>query len=239
MGMTRFFGCVALAIAPLAAPVAGAGVAVAQPADLRARADAILNTAYPADAPGAAVIIMRQGRVIYSGGRGLADVGTHRRITPDTVFRLGSLTKQFTAAVILQLVAERRISLDDPISRFFPDYPQPGARATVRQLLNHTSGIQSYTGIPGFMAGEGPARAHSTAEMIALFRNLPSPTPPGQAWAYNNSGYVMLGAIIEQATGKPWHRVVAERITRPLGLSTIGYGVERESGPAMARGYSE
>src|SRR5690242_9344618 len=157
MKVSRFFTCVALAVAPVVAPVAGAGVAVAQPADLRARADAILNAAYPADGPGAAVIIMQRGRVIYRGGRGLADIGAHRRITADTVFRLGSLTKQFTAAVILQLVAEGRISLDDPISRFFPDYPQPGARATVRQLLNHTSGIQSYTGIPGWMAGEEPA----------------------------------------------------------------------------------
>ena len=239
MRLSRFFGGVALAVAPVVAPVAGAGIAIAQPAALRARADAILNAAYPADGPGAAVIIMRQGRVIYSGGRGLADTGTQRRITPDTVFRLGSLTKQFTAAVVLQLVAEGRLSLDDPISKFFPDYPQPGARATVRQLLNHTSGIQSYTGIPGFMAGPGPAQAHTTAEMIALFRDRPSVTPPGQAWAYNNSGYVMLGAIIEHVTGKPWHQVVAERITGPLGLRSIGYGVDRESGAAMARGYTE
>ena len=237
--MSRFLAGVALIAAPVVARVAGAGMAVAQPADFRVRADAILDAAYPADGPGAAVIVMRRGRVIYSAGRGLADAGAHRRITPDTVFRLGSLTKQFTAAVILQLVAEGRISLDDPIARFFPDYPRPGATATVRQLLNHTSGIQSYTAIPGWMAGEGPARAHSTAEMIALFRDLPSPTPPGQVWAYNNSGYVMLGAIIEQVTGKAWHQVVAERITRPLGLTTIGYGVERESGPAMAHGYTD
>jgi CubicO group peptidase (beta-lactamase class C family) len=141
--------------------------------------------------------------------------------------------------VVLQLVAEGRISLDDPISRFFPDYPQPGAAATVRQLLNHTSGIQSYTDIPGWMTEANTARAYTTAEMIAIFRDRPSPTPPGQAWAYNNSGYVMLGAIIEHVTGKPWYQAVAERITRPLGLRSIGYGVERETLPAMARGYSE
>lgn len=239
MRMSGLFGCTALAVAPLVVPVAGAGVAIAQPADLQARADAILNGSYPADGPGAAVIIMRRGQVIYRGGRGLADIGTHRPITPATVFRLGSLTKQFTAAVILQLVAEGRLSLEDPISKFFPDYPRPGATATVRQLLNHTSGIQSYTDIPGFMTEANTNRAHSTAEMIALFRDLPSPTPPGQAWAYNNSGYVMLGAIIERVTGKSWHQAVAERITGPLGLRTIGYGVDREGGAAMAHGYSE
>jgi CubicO group peptidase (beta-lactamase class C family) len=228
---------VALAAAPLALPVAGAGVAVAQPADFRARADAILQAAYPADGPGATVIVTRRGRVIYSASRGMADIEGRRPLRADSVFRLGSLTKQFTAAIILQLVQEGRISLDDPVSRFFPDYPQPGAAATVRQLLNHTSGIQSYTAIPGFMGGDGPARAHTTAEMIALFRDRPSPTPPGQVWAYNNSGYVLLGAIIEQVSGKPWHRVLAERITGPLGLRSIGYGVERESLPAMAHGY--
>jgi CubicO group peptidase (beta-lactamase class C family) len=238
MRLTRVLGCVALAAAPLAAPVAGSGTAIAQPADFRARADAILQAAYPADGPGAAVVVMRGGRVIYSAGRGLADVDAHRAITPETVFRLGSLTKQFTAAVVLQLVAEGRISLDDPISRFFPDYPQPGARATVRQLLNHTSGIQSYTGIPGWMTEANTNRAYTTAQMIAVFRDRPSPTPPGQAWAYNNSGYVMLGAIIEHVTGKPWHQAVAERITGPLGLTTIGYGVEREGRPGMAHGYT-
>jgi D-alanyl-D-alanine carboxypeptidase len=231
---TRVFGIAAFAAAAFAGPAAAA----APPADLRARADAIVAAAYPADGPGAAVIITRGGETLYRAGRGLADVEARRAIAPQTVFRLGSITKQFTAAVILQLVQEGRISLDDPLSRFLTDYPQPGASATVRQLLNHMSGIQSYTGIPGWMVEANTSRAYTTAEMIALFRDLPSPTPPGQAWAYNNSGYVLLGAIIERVTGKAWHQAVAERITGPLGLRTIGYGVDRESGPTMARGYT-
>ncbi|HVQ10131.1 MAG TPA: serine hydrolase domain-containing protein [Allosphingosinicella sp.] len=226
-----FFAAAAVSVATLAA--------AAPPADLRARADAIVAAAFPADGPGGAVIISRGGETIYRAGRGLADVEARRPATPDSVFRLGSLTKQFTAAVVLQLVQEGRIALDDPVSRFFPDYPQPGAAATVRQLLNHTSGIQSYTGIPGWMVEENTNRPYTTAEMIALFRDRPSPTPPGQAWAYNNSGYVLLGAIVEKVTGRPWHRAVAERIAGPLHLATIGYGVDRESGPAMARGYTQ
>ena len=232
-------------VALLATSVAGAGAAstqpavqAAQPADFSTRADAILAAAYPADGPGAAAIVTRGGRVVYAGGRGLADVEGQRPITADTVFRLGSITKQFTAAVILQLVAEGRISLDDPLTRFLPDYPQPGGAATIRQLLNHTSGIQSYTGIPGWMAGDNPARAHTTAEMVGIFRDLPAPSRPGEAWAYNNSGYVLLGAVIEAVTGRPWHQAVDERIARPLGLSTIRYGVDGESAPAMARGYT-
>lgn len=222
----------------VAAAIHGAAAAT-PPADLRAQADAIVESAFPADGPGGAVIITRGGETLYTSARGLADVAARRPITPDTVFRLGSITKQFTAAIVLQLVHEGRISLDDPLSRFFPDYPQPGASATVRQLLNHTSGIQSYTGIPGWMTEENTNRPYTTAAMIALFRDLPSPTQPGQAWAYNNSGYVLLGAIIETVTGKPWHVAVAERIAGPLRLRTIGYGVDRESGEAMARGYTQ
>lgn len=234
MFSTKVFG-----VAAFVAASVGGSAAAAPPADLEARADAIVEAAYPADGPGAAVIITQGGRTIYARGRGLADVEARTPITPDNVFRLGSITKQFTAVVILQLVQEGRISLDDPLSRFIPDYPQPGASATVRQLLNHTSGIQSYTGIPGWMAGDNPARARTTDEMIAEFRDRPPPNRPGQVWAYNNSGYVLLGAIIERVTGTPWHQAIEERIARPLGLTTIGYGAEREDRPGMARGYTE
>jgi len=169
-----------IGLAVLAAAFTG-GAAAAEPApDLRARAQAILDGSYPADGPGAAVIVTRHGETIYSAGRGLADVEAHRPITPDTVFRMGSITKQFTASVILQLVQEGRISLDDPLSRFLPDYPQPGASATVRQLLNHTSGVQSYTGIRGWMVEANTNRPFTTEQMIAEFRDLPSPTRPGR-----------------------------------------------------------
>lgn len=207
-----------------------AAVAAPASADLEARADAILDATYSADRPGAAVVIMRGGRVIYAAGRGLADIEARRPIKPDSVFRLGSITKQFTAAAILQLVENRRISLDDPVSRFFPDYPQPGASATVRQLLNHTSGIQSYTAIPGWMTEAHTDRVYTTAQMIAVFRDLPSRAPPGEEWAYNNSGYVLLAAIIEQVSGKPWYQVI-EQMTGRLGIRTIRYG----SDPAAER----
>jgi len=217
-----------------AAPAAAAPI----PADFAARADAYLESAFPADSPGAAVIVTQNGRTVYARGRGLADVEAGRPIGPDTVFRLASITKQFTAAVILQLADEGRLSLDDPLSRFLPDYPQPGAGATVRQLLNHTSGIQSYTGIPGWMTEANTNRAYTTEEMIAQFRDRPSLTPPGSAWVYNNSGYLLLGAIIEAVTGMPWDQAVEARISRPLGLSTLRSGIGEERVPEMARGYT-
>ena len=217
---------------------ASAAPALAVPPDFRAKADAALAASWPADAPGAAVIVTEHGETVYAAGRGLADVEARTPITPQTVFRIGSITKQFTAAVILQLAQEGRLSLDDPLSRFFPDYPPPGAGATVRQLLNHTGGVQSYTGIPGWMVEENTNRAYTTDQLVAVFRDLPSPSRPGEQWAYNNSGYVLLGAIIERVTGMPWHQAVQERIARPLGLASLRYGVGEAEIPAMAHGYT-
>lgn len=226
------------AIVCAVALVLAAAPAQAVPENLRQRVDAYLASAFPADGPGVAVIVTDDGETVYAGGRGLADLERRTPISPQTVFRIGSITKQFTAAVILQLADEGRLSLDDPVSRFLPDYPQPGAGATVRQLLNHTVGVQTYTGIPGWMVEANTNRPYTTDELIAVFRDLPAPSRPGESWAYNNSGYVLLGAIIERVTGMPWHEAVARRITGPLGLATIRYGVGEAEIPNMALGYT-
>lgn len=221
-----------------AAAIALSAPAFAVDENFAARAEALIEAAYPADKPGAAVIVTEGGKVVYAGGSGMADIARGVPITADTVFRFGSITKQFAAAAVLQLAAEGKLSLDDPVAKFVPGYPEPGAKATVRQLLNHTSGIQSYTGIPGWMGGEKVSTPHTTAEMIAEFRDQPAEFQPGEKWNYNNSGYVLVGAVIEAVTGKPWHEVVRERFTAPLGLSTIRYGGEEASIPAFALGYS-
>ena len=238
MTLTYLMSSIAFGTAALAAPATGGSVTIARPADFKTDADALLQASYPADGPGVAVIVTRGGRVIYTSGRGLADLETRRAITPDTPFRLGSIAKQFTAATVLQLVKEGVLSLDDPISRFLPDFPQPGATATVRQLLNHSSGVQDFSKIPGWMGSEPSLRPHSTADLVALTISRPSPSAPGQRWEYNNGGYVLLGAIIEKVTGKAWHEAVNERIARPLGLSSLVYAGADEAGSARARGYS-
>jgi CubicO group peptidase (beta-lactamase class C family) len=212
-----------LASTAAALSLAGAVPVAAAPADFDSKADSILERAYPAAGPGAAAIVTDHGEAIYVGARGMADIDAGKPITPDTVFRFGSITKQFAAAVMLQLVAEGKVSLDDKLSKFFPSYPKPGADATVRQFLNHTSGIQPYTGIPGWMVEANTNRAYTTEEMTAVFRDLPAPSKPGEKWDYNNSGYVLVGAIIEKVTGKPWYTAVDERIVKPLGLSSIRY----------------
>ena len=230
----------ALAV-PAAAESAAPAATAAAPAkeDLRKLADQVLAESYAADGPGAAVVVMQGGKIVYQGGRGMADIAGGKAITPDTVFRLGSITKQFAAAVIVGLAQEGKLSLDDPLSKFLPDYPQPGASATVRQLLQHTSGIQSYTDMPGVMNPVSTAIPRSTETLIAVFKDAPAVSKPGEVWNYNNSGYVLIGAIIEKVTGKAWHEALEERITRPLGLASIRDGVAGEAAsPAMAQGYS-
>jgi CubicO group peptidase (beta-lactamase class C family) len=221
-----------------AAALALATPAMGVPADFSAKADSIVNHAWPADGPGGAVIVTEGGKTIYERGRGLANVETKNPIAPDTVFRIGSITKQFSAAVLLQLIHEGKLSLDDPLSKFLPDYPQPGASATVRELLNHTSGIQSYTDIPGWMVEANTNRPYTTQQLIDVFKDKPQVTKPGETWAYNNSGYILVGAIIEKVTGKPWYQAVHDRIAVPLHLTTLRYGTAESATPNMATGYA-
>lgn len=145
-----------------------------------------------------------------------------RAATPETVYRLGSITKQFTAAIVLQLVAEGKLALDDSVGRFLPWLPAPWRPIPLAQLLNHTSGIPSYTNL-------GPVwsvRSHldmTPDTLIGLTVSRPLDFPPGTSWRYNNTGYVTLGAIIERIEGKPYAEVVSVRIARPLGLTSLRY----------------
>ncbi len=221
----------AIALA-IASPVA------AVPQDFAQRADQIVDQSYPANEPGAAVIVTEHGKILYARGRGLADLQAKKPITPDTVFRLGSITKQFAASVVLQLVHEGKLSFDDPLSKFFPGYPQPGASATVRQLLNHTSGIQDYTEIPGWMVEANSNKPYTTQQLIDVFKDKPAQFKPGEKWSYDNSGYILIGGIIEKVTDKPWYQAVDERIAKPLHLATLHYGTDEASIPNMAVGYA-
>lgn len=212
--------------------------ALAAPDTLAADVEALLDKSYAEDGPGAAVVVTENGKVIYSGGQGVANLETGAQVTPDTVFRFASITKQFAAAVILQLADEGKLSLDDPLAKFLPDYPGAGKEVTVRQLLNHTSGIQSYTGIPGWMGEVNTQKAFTTAELIAEFSDQPMEFEPGSNFNYNNSGYVLIGAIIETVTGKTWDQAIVDRISAPLGLTTIASFEDEASVPNMAIGYS-
>jgi D-alanyl-D-alanine carboxypeptidase len=233
-------GIISRWLAFLAAPcwLALAASVGATEGDLRSRAEALVNESWPADGPGAAVIVTKGGETVYTGTRGLADVEAQRPITAETVFRLGSITKQFAAALVLKLAEEGLLALDDPLGKFVPGYPEPGSRATVRQLLNHTSGIQSYTSIPGWNVEANTSRAFTTGQLILEFRDHASQFEPGADHAYNNSGYVLLAAVVESVTGQPWHVALEERITGPLMLTSIRYGEQEAEIAASARPYS-
>lgn len=206
--------------------------------DFEAAADDILAAAYSPDGPGVAAIVTRNNETIYVGTIGMASIEAGTPITEDTVFRLASITKQIAAATLLLLVEDGLVDLDAPLGTYLPDYPEPGASIPVRHLLNHTSGIPSYTGIPGWMTEENTSREYSTEEMIEIFADLPAAFQPGEQLSYNNSGYVLVGAVIEAVTEKPWADVVKERIAAPLGLESLDTGLNEASIATFAVGYT-
>ena len=207
-------------------------------ADVARYAEALLEQSYPdAKAPGAAVLVARGDQVLYRGARGAASIELGVPLSPDQVFRLGSITKQFAAAGVLKLAEESKLSLDDPLSKFVPGYPG-GDKVTVRMLLNHTSGIKSYTDMPGVM--EGPIqKTVTTVQLIDTFKNEKPDFAPGEGWQYNNSGYVLVGAVIEAASGMPWHAWLKKSFFDPLGMKHTGYGDETVAViPSHVMGYT-
>lgn len=223
----------AIALAMLA-PVARAD---APPPSIRSEARQLLTAAIAdADGPGMAVLVARGDEVLYRDARGRASLELDVPLSPDHVFRIGSVTKQFAAAGLLKLVDDGKVKLDDPLSKFLPDYPD-GERITIAQLLNHTSGIQSYTNIPGYMDQE-IRRDLSTSELIAVFKDKPAEFAPGEGWNYNNSGYVLVGAVIEKASGMPWNVWLDRSLTTPLSLTHTQTGAGRSVIPGHATGYS-
>jgi CubicO group peptidase (beta-lactamase class C family) len=184
------------------------------------------------------VLVADQSGVIYKKGFGYANFEWEIPNTPDTRFRLGSITKQFTSMVIMQLVAEGKIKLDDPVTTYLPDYRKDtGDRVTITQLLNHTSGIPSYTGVPGFFQNDS-RDAYTVADFVKRFASGDLEFEPGTKWAYNNSGYFLLGAIIERVTGKTYAEALQERIFTPLGMKASGYDLASPVIPKRASGYA-
>lgn len=233
--MTIIARCACLLLLPLAL-----GLAAAEPTDDHAiarQAQALLDAAVPdADGPGMAVLVARGDAVLFRGARGMASVELGVPLSPDHVFRIGSVTKQFAAAGLLRLVDDGKVALADPLSKFLPDYPG-GEAITIAQLLNHTSGIQSYTNIPGYMDQE-IRKDLDTSALVAVFKDMPVEFAPGAGWNYNNSGYVLVGAVIEKASGMPWQRWLEQVQFRPLELGHTRSGATPAVIPGHASGYS-
>jgi len=201
-----------------------------------AQIDAVISTyAANGDFLGSALVAGSEG-VLFKKGYGSANFEWDILNTPDTKFRLGSITKQFTSMLIMQLVQEGKLTLDGKISDYLPYYPKDkGSRVSIHHLLTHTSGIPSYTGMPTF--GEIARDPYSPKEFIKFFADSAFEFEPGSQYRYNNSGYFLLGVIIEEVTGKPYATVLQERIFGPLGMASSGYDMSGPIIPKRASGY--
>lgn len=201
---------------------------------LEKQIDAIFTEAYPADKPGATVLISKDDKVIYRKAFGLANLELNVPMKPENVLELASITKQFTGVAILMLMEQGKLNLQDPLSKFIDDYPK-GNEITIHHLLIHTSGIKSYTSIPEFIK---MARTDMTpTELIGHFKDLPMDFEPGERYAYNNSAYILLGYIIEQISGLSYEEFIHKNIFDKLGMKNSYYGSRSKIIPNRAYGY--
>jgi CubicO group peptidase (beta-lactamase class C family) len=199
------------------------------------RLDRIAASTYPANEPGAAILVLRDGKPLLRKAYGMADLELGVPLAVDGVFRIASITKQFTAVAILQLVQQGKLSIEDDITEFFPDYPTGGRKITIEHLLTHTSGIRSYTSMESY---DRLKRTDLTPlELIDAFKNEPADFAPGEKWFYNNSGYVLLGAIIEKVSGISYADYAQKNLLIPAGMTESRYADDAKIIPRRVRGY--
>jgi CubicO group peptidase (beta-lactamase class C family) len=168
-------------------------------------------------------LVADNGRVILKKGYGLANMEWNIPNTPDTKFRLGSITKQFTATLILQLVEQGKIKLDAKVTDYLPDYRKDtGAKVTIHNLLSHTSGIPNYTALPGFFQNVS-RNPFTVDDFIKKYASGDLEFEPGTKFVYSNTNYFLLGAIVEKVTGRKYEQVLKERIFDPVGMKHTGY----------------
>lgn len=197
--------------------------------------EAILQAEFGEYASGATAIVVKEGKTLYRGAIGMANIELEVKAKPEHVFRIGSITKQFTAVAILQLEEQGKLSITDPITKYIPDYPTQGRTIRIEHLLTHTSGIKSYTNMPEF---EQMFRKDLTPmEIVAFFQDQPMEFEPGEKFNYNNSGYILLGVIIEKVSGMPYADYIQKNIFEPVGLKHSYYDSYAQIIPMRAAGY--
>jgi CubicO group peptidase (beta-lactamase class C family) len=190
--------------------------------------------------PGAALAVVRGGRVLHARGYGSADLAHGVPATDSTVFLVASVTKTFAAVAALMLVEEGRVALDAPIGTYVRDLPAAWRPATVRQLLQHTSGISSITdhARPPCPSAYAPDRARSTRDVLAEVGCLPLGFAPGTRWSYSDTGYLLLGLMVESVAARPFEGFLRERVLAPLGMASTRMLDAEAVVPRLARGYA-
>jgi CubicO group peptidase (beta-lactamase class C family) len=184
--------------------------------------------------PGLSLVVIRNGRVVKMRGYGLANLELKVPATPDTVFEIGSITKQFTATAIMLLVEQGKIDLSDPAGKYLPQLPDAWKAVTIRQLLNHTSGIPDYEEIMGYDGYRNPMTAE---QVIALAAGKPMDFQSGTNWNYSNTGYFLLTMILEKVGGEPYASFVQRRILVPAGMTHTRSSDPVDVIPDRASGY--
>lgn len=194
--------------------------------------DRVVNQQMTANTiPGVSLAVLRKGKIVLLKSYGLANVEHQVPVTPATVFQSGSIGKQFTAAAVMILVQENKLSLDDKISKYFPDVPAAWKDITIWHLLTHTSGLGDYPSEIDLK------RDYTEDELFSAFKKAPLDFQPGSSWNYSNVGYVTLGILIRKITGKFYGEFIKERIFQPLQMTTARVISEADIVPNRAAGY--
>ena len=188
---------------------------------ITAKADEYMSAAVKVDGFSGSVLVARDGKPIFNKGYGMANIELGVPNAPQTVYRLGSVTKQFTGMAITILQERGKLSVNDPICKYLADCPAAWQPITVKNLLTHTSGMTNYTSFPDF--AKTTILPITPAEMVKILKEKPLEFTPGEKFAYSNSGYFVLGAIIEKVSGKTYADFLQENIFTPLGMKDTGY----------------
>jgi CubicO group peptidase (beta-lactamase class C family) len=230
--MTRILSNIAVSILILTVLETSA---FAQEGALSAEVTRKLSDVTKGESSGVAVLVARDGKIVFQGGFGLADLTTKTPVTPDTKFRIGSVSKQFTAVAVLRLAEQGKVSLDDSLAKHFPEF-EKHAGVTVRHLLTHTSGLHSYTEKPNFM--QRVTEPIEPDKLIAWFKDDPADFAPGAGFHYNNSAYFLLGQLVAKVSGQPFGDYLRETFFEPLEMKDTGVFVNATPPSNMASGYS-
>jgi CubicO group peptidase (beta-lactamase class C family) len=205
---------------------------------LEIKLDSILNREFKSNNPGCAVLVSKKGQVVYKKAFGIADLELNIPIQPEMVFEIASNTKQFTAVAIMQLVEQSKINLQDPIEKYLPDYPTQGYKITIENLLTNTSGIKDF----GVMEQLNPTIwrvDHKPADFIEFFKNEKMDFAPGAQYNYSNSGFFLLGYIIEKISGMTYEQYLEKNIFEPAGMTNSGFNSYNKIVKNRVKGYSK
>lgn len=203
--------------------------------NLETKIDSLIPASFKAENPGAVFLAVKKAKVVYKKAFGMADLEMNVKMEPEFIFEIGSMTKQFTAVSILILAEQGKLKLDDQITKFIPDYPMQGNVITIHHLLTHTSGIKDFTSMKSI---KNIAREDlSPKELVDFFKNEPMDFKPGEQYKYCNSGYVLLGYIIEKISGQSYEEFISQHIFQKAGMQNTSYASHEKIVKNRVSGY--